>query len=114
MATTIDAQVYVGGGIGFTRTTEALNKSTIFRLMPEAGYRINDRWAIGLSLGYANSKNSTEVSGMESELKLTQYNFNPYARYTFAKLDKVGLFVDGGVEYIHRDIKGSYLSLIHI
>ena len=108
MATTIDAQVYVGGGIGFTRTTEALNKSTIFRLMPEAGYRINDRWAIGLSLGYANSKNSTEVSGMESELKLTQYNFNPYARYTFAKLDKVGLFVDGGVEYIHRDIKGSY------
>lgn len=53
MATTIDAQVYVGGGIGFTRTTEALNKSTIFRLMPEAGYRINDRWAIGLSPAYA-------------------------------------------------------------
>ena len=36
-----------------TRTTEALNKSTIFRLMPEAGYRINDRWAIGLSPAYA-------------------------------------------------------------
>ena len=39
--------------------------------MLEARYRINDRWAIGLSLGYANSKNSVWVSGMESELKLT-------------------------------------------
>ncbi len=31
---------------------------------------------------------------------------NPYARYTFVKLDRVNLFVDGGFEYNYVKVAG--------
>ena len=108
MASYVNAQVYVGGGISFNRVTEGDNKSTAFMIGPEVGYKINDRWAVGLALGYSKIKNSTEVEGMESDMKQSRFTINPYARFTFAKIDRVGLFVDGGVNYSHIDSSGSY------
>jgi hypothetical protein len=62
--------------------------------MPEIGYNLNEEWAIGTVIGYESDK-FAGVNGMSE----TAFTFNPYARYTFAKLGKVNLFVDGGVDF---------------
>lgn len=39
--------------------------------------------------------------------KNKKFVINPYLRYTFLKLDKVNVFVDGGLEYVHSDKAGA-------
>lgn len=89
MATTMNAQVYVGGAVGLKSQSYDGNSTTAFTLMPEVGYVLDDNWAIGVSFGYGES-------GKKNVDKLKVVTVNPYARYTFAKFDKVNLFVDGG------------------
>lgn len=95
------AQVYVGGGVGFQTTSQGDVTNTTIKLMPEIGYNLDENWAVGVALGYGHSKNSVETNGVEVSVKTNVFSINPYARYTFAKFDKVNLFVDGGVEYVH-------------
>ena len=79
-AATMNAQVYVGGSLGFNAWSSQENagdrSETTFKIMPEIGYNINDSWAIG-----------------------TVFTVAPYARYTFAKCGKVNFFVDGGLDF---------------
>ncbi|MBQ7420464.1 MAG: outer membrane beta-barrel protein [Prevotella sp.] len=93
MATTMNAQWYVGGTVGYQYQN---NKNTdvttnTFKILPEVGYNLNEDWAVGVKIGYAYTK--------EGDAKLNEFVVNPYVRYTFVKLDKVNFFVDGGVEY---------------
>ena len=50
-AATMNAQVYVGGSLGFNAWSSQENagdrSETTFKIMPEIGYNINDSWAIG-------------------------------------------------------------------
>ena len=100
-AISANAQVYVGGGIGFQTTSQGDNTNTIVKLVPEIGYNLDENWAVGVALAYGHTKNSVETNGVEVSVKSNVYGINPYARYTFAKFDKVNLFVDGGIEYVH-------------
>lgn len=59
-AMTASAQVYVGGQIGFS--TSSVNadidgtnsiSGTSFKILPEVGYKINDKWAVGIQVGYS-------------------------------------------------------------
>lgn len=57
---TASAQVYVGGQIGFTSSSvnvdiEGINSisGTSFKILPEVGYKINDKWAVGIQVGYS-------------------------------------------------------------
>lgn len=87
-AITASAQNYIGGSVGFMRDlTEHESDLTI---APELGYSFNDHWGLGLVLSY-NYKNGT---GYVSN----GFGFNPYARWTFARVadDKLGFFLDGG------------------
>ncbi len=59
-AMTASAQVYVGGQIGFTSSSvnadiEGTNSisGTSFKILPEVGYKINDKWAVGIQVGYS-------------------------------------------------------------
>ena len=101
VAATMNAQGYVGGGVGFQTTSQGDNTTTIIKFQPEVGYTLDENWAVGIALGYGHTKNAVEVNGIETSVKTNVYGINPYARYTFAKFDKVNLFVDGGVEYVH-------------
>lgn len=93
MATTMNAQWYVGGTVGYNYVNDKNTDITTntFKILPEVGYNLDEDWAVGLKIGYAYSK--------ADEAKTNQFIVNPYVRYTFAKLDKVNFFVDGGVEY---------------
>ncbi len=57
---TASAQVYVGGQIGFTSSSVNLDmdgtnsvSGTSFKILPEVGYKINDKWAVGIQVGYS-------------------------------------------------------------
>ncbi len=95
------AQVYVGGGIGFQSSkadTDGAKAATSFSITPEIGYHLDDNWAVGIGLGYSHAKSSSEV-------KTDAFTIEPYARYTFAKWNNVGLFVDGVVGYTNKTVK---------
>ena len=57
---TASAQIYVGGQIGFSTSsvnadTEGSSSisGTSFKILPEVGYKLNDKWAVGIQVGYS-------------------------------------------------------------
>ncbi|MBO5579842.1 MAG: porin family protein [Prevotella sp.] len=100
MATTMNAQWYVGGTVGYNYTKDKNTdvKSNTFVITPELGYNLNEKWAVGMKIGYAYNK--------VDDAKSNEFVVNPYARYTFVKLDKVNFFVDGGFEYNYVKVDG--------
>lgn len=95
-ALAMNAQGFVGGELGFWRNWDA--NTTAFRLSPEAGYTLSDKWTLGLALSYDH----TYVNGLKSN----GFGVNPYARYTFAKFGPVSLFADGGFAFSTWKNKG--------
>lgn len=98
-AINMNAQFYVGGSVAFEAWSSqkmAGDKSeTVFKIMPEVGYNFNDQWAVGAAIGYQSDK-FNHVNGVSE----SAFSVSPYARYTFTKLGKVNLFVDGGAAFI--------------
>ncbi len=86
MSLTASAQVYVGGSVGLWRDYNA--NETSFNLIPEAGYNLSDKWAIGLKLGY--------VHEYDQGVKANGFGVKPYARWSYAKLGPVRFFLDMG------------------
>ncbi len=103
VAATMNAQVYLGGSVGFQTSSCDGDSETYFQLLPEIGYNLNENWAVGVAVGYGQSK--TKVSG--STAKIKAFTVAPYARYTFLKFDRVNLFLDGGVDYTRTSILGT-------
>ena len=93
VAATMNAQVYVGGGIGFTTASNDGNSATNFKIIPEIGYNLDENLAVGISFGYA--QNETKINGVKTTNK--EFEISPYLRYTFLKLDKVNVLFDGGL-----------------
>ena len=97
-AVSMNAQVYIGGSVAIEAWSSqklAGDKSeTAFKIMPEIGYNLSDEWAIGTVIGYQSDK-FNGVNGVSE----SAFSIAPYARYTFAKLGKVNLFVDGGLAF---------------
>ena len=99
MATTMNAQVYVGGGLGFTVKSYDGESTTTWSILPEIGYNINDKWAVGTVIGYGESG--------KDDHKTKRFEVSPYVRYTAVKLNQVNVFLDGGVGYAHNDVMGA-------
>ena len=106
MTMTANAQVYVGGGVGLQSSSYDGNSETYFTIIPEIGYNLNEDWAVGIVLGYGESKTTLKEDGVKMTAKVKAFEIAPYARYTFAKFDKVNLFVDGTVGYKHENYAG--------
>ena len=88
---TANAQVWVGGQLGFSVTNnDATDKNlTELTIAPEIGYSLSDKWDIAIALGDKYSK-------PEDFDATNDFFVNPYARYTFFQTGKVGFFLDGG------------------
>lgn len=84
-----NAQVYLGGGVSFHSEDpgEGDTKTTI-NLIPELGYKLDDKLSIGVKFGLEHSK--------QGDASSNDYTFEPYVRYTFAKWNKVGVFGEAG------------------
>lgn len=87
-AISASAQTYVGGSLGFTSTdVKGEEKSvTQIAIAPEVGYNLNEKWALGIAVGYSYTK---------QESSLNMISVAPYARYTVAKAGKFSFYVDG-------------------
>lgn len=92
-----NAQFWAGGSVGFNTSKTSidgneLSKENQFRLIPEIGYKLNDKWDIAVALGY----NHISGKGIDSQ---NGFAINPYARYTFAQCGDFSFFADGGFSY---------------
>ena len=99
MTMTANAQVYVGGSLGFASESYDGDSETVWSIMPEIGYNLNEDWAVGVVVGYGEGKDKTKVDGRTFTDKVKTFAVSPYVRYTAVKLDKVNVFVDGGFGY---------------
>ena len=96
---TAGAQVYVGGEVGLWRNWKDAANTTNFTIKPEVGYNLNEKWAVGTTLGYIYSYDQGE--------KTNAFTVAPYARYTFVKLGNVNLFLDGGFGFATYKVKSA-------
>ena len=106
-AVAASAQVYIGGGIGFSTQKAGYQNGdpepdavTRFHLNPEVGYNLSDKLAVGIGLGVDYGK--------QGDTKTTGFEIAPYARWTFVKWNRVSLFLDGGLAYGFDKTKREY------
>lgn len=106
-AVAASAQVYIGGGLGVNTHTPAHHEDddpdavTKFSIIPEIGYNLDDKWTVGIGIGYeymSNSRITTEFRSIDFD-KMNGFVIAPYARYHFVKWNNVSLFVQGGLSY---------------
>lgn len=85
MSVCANAQVWVAGGVNLNVTTpKGGDANTTFSFAPEVGYKLNENWDIAIAFDEEYVKDNNRLT------------IAPYARYTFAKLGALNLFVDGG------------------
>ncbi len=114
----MNAQVYVGGSLGFTSSSvKDGDDGTSFKILPELGYQLDENLSIGLQVGYShgyaafgsltvtdfkaamNTMISTYADINEDNMKLNSFTFAPYVRYNVVNFGKANLFVEGSVGY---------------
>lgn len=83
--------LYVGGSLGYMHNEHKGTETNGFNILPEIGYNLNSKWAIGTTIGY-------EFLHVNGGYNSNMFEFNPYARYTYFRTSNnlVQLFVDGG------------------
>ena len=102
---TANAQIWLGGEIGLStnKTTlgsDYLNSSASIAITPEVGYRLNDRWAVALRLGYNHLRNhEVQLIDITVTGNCNQLSVEPFARYTILRANTIALFIDGGIHY---------------
>lgn len=108
VAVAASAQIYVGGSFELSSNTPAHHKdddvdaATTFSIMPEIGYNLDDKWTIGLGIGYEHGANqfvSPVVGSGRTWDAVNSFTIQPYVRYHFVKWNNVSLYVQGGIGY---------------
>ena len=108
VATTMNAQIWAGGELGFTTSHKNSSNWTSKNLTisPEVGYNLSDNFAVAIALGYSYASNlKDEDLNMEFDHTNT-YSIKPYVRYTFVKAGNFSAFLDGGLNYQTQHAKG--------
>ena len=112
VAATVNAQLYIGGTFGFTSTnnktevtagttTSTEVTTTRYNFTPEVGYKLNDKMAVGMTIGLSGFSRENPVVAPTTKDEDTQFRleFAPYFRFIFANWGKVSLFADGEVGF---------------
>ena len=114
VAATMNAQGYIGGNLGFSSYSDksnpaAENTITRFYIAPEIGYKLDDKMAVGVALGFTTKNDKTENTTVDpktsTELKSTKFNLKPYLRYQVLTFGKANIFVDGGLNFALESAK---------
>ena len=95
------AQWYIGGSVGFGSVKPAGGDSeAVFSILPEIGYNLNDKWAVGAIVGYHKGDGISAAINSNSQINLIEeFIINPYARYSAITWDPVTLFFDGSLAF---------------
>lgn len=106
------AQWYAGGSLGVmsVKPIGGGDSETVYKVVPEVGYNLNDEWAVGVKLGYQKGLCSFESSyGQNVDTEVFQVS--PYARYSFFDSDPIKLFVDGCIGFASYKDLGTEFQL---
>lgn len=114
VAATMNAQVYIGGNLGFSTSkdkTDPTDEQTVtgFTIQPEIGYQLDDKFGVGIVLGYTSAKTKHEgnIGGVaySTDVKSSAFAIKPYLRYQCFTAGNFNVFVDGGLAFqtISRD-----------
>jgi hypothetical protein len=86
----VNAQVYLGGSIGFGMNNSKPKKGdkvsqSAFSFAPEVGYSLNQDLDLGLKLNVLNEK-------MEDKSKSNSWAIAPYVNYSFVEFGRFGVW----------------------
>ena len=113
MAVAASAQLYVGGSVGAWYNDNDGDDLTTITIMPEIGYNLNSKWAVGTTIGYQYQHLHSDlpvILGGDGSINVNLFTFAPYARYTFFKSGIVGLFCDGTVGFSAGKTSGELID----
>ena len=106
MATTANAQLWVGGSLGFSheggviKTKEAdTDKPSVnsFSFAPMVGFELNEKLSVGGKLDFTNESTKQTVGDTDTKRTKTTFGITPFARYTFVEFNKFGLLAEAGI-----------------
>ena len=100
IAVSANAQVFVGGSVGFGSVKVAGNDSEVtYKIVPEVGYNFNKNWAIGLKIGYQKGACNLVDENIAQDVNTKVFTVAPYGRYTFVHSKYVNVFIDLGLGF---------------
>lgn len=103
-AVNMNAQFFVGGGIGFASYDDGTESKTSFKFMPEVGYVLDENMAVGVTFGYEQGYVSSGINSQSGSGDFPKtFSVAPYLRYSFAKFGPVSVFADGQLSYKNID-----------
>ena len=106
-ALSANAQVWVGGEVGFTSShVNGLGTEKYFTIKPEVGYSLNDKFDVAIALGYSYSSDKLNKNLGGYKFNSNAFEVNPYVRYKFVKAGNFFAFVDGGLGYATTHYQG--------
>jgi hypothetical protein len=115
---TANAQLWVGGELGYNyqRTTNhkvEVGKANNFSILPEIGYKLNDKIDVAVEIGFLHGEDGAKMMGhtVGNDQYANAFILNPYLRYTFAKAGNFSFFADGGFTYGNIHICGDDNSI---
>lgn len=83
-------RLFAGGSVTFWRDTK--EKTTTLDICPEVGYLFNDKWGVGVLLGYEHEKGSEDGKATIDN----SFKISPFVRYYYYHKGPFNLFLDGG------------------
>ncbi|KAF2518521.1 porin family protein [Flavobacterium salilacus subsp. salilacus] len=91
--------VFISGSVGFGSEKTGDFKATEFNFSPRAGYFVSDNIALGLALGYNNTKQDEEFGFGTAEVTTNTFEIGAFGRYYFMPASQFSLFTQLGVNY---------------
>ena len=109
VAATMNAQVWVGGEVGFTSDHQnGVGTENVFTIKPEIGYSLDEKFDVALAIGYTHSSDKINKNLGGGKFYANAFEINPYVRYKFVKAGNFFAFIDGGISYATTHYSGRY------
>jgi len=109
VAATMNAQVWVGGEVGFTSEhVNGLGTENVAAIRPEIGYSLNEKFDVAIALGYTHSSDKLNKKLGNDKFFTNSFEINPYLRYKFVKAGNFFAFIDCGINYATTHYSGNY------
>jgi opacity protein-like surface antigen len=91
--------IFITGGLGISTTSQGDATNSNFTFKPQAGYFVTDNIAVGLAIGYSNTKEDNTVT----ITKTSEFNFGAFGRYYFTPADKFSFFGELALGYLSQN-----------
>ncbi|MDR2907012.1 MAG: porin family protein [Bacteroidales bacterium] len=97
------AQIFVGGQLGFTSDkTKDVEKTSMLTIAPMVGYQLSDKLAAGVRLNFTSVKGvQFKFMGSDDDLiiKAPLFGAELFAQYTFLSFGKFSVYADAGIGF---------------